>query len=246
MANPTVPPAAVPPPDPVAARGIARDRHRRELDALLDYTPLPHASITPTPAEVIVTVGRLDDLADWAVALGGTPEMSPTWEGTETWVLHTTIPMREEGRRLRVRVAALSPVGAPVPEVLEGASRLRPYGQDGATGPCPVYVGRRPVGAVLDVSVWMERVLAGLAELYAEDPEEMGERLAALLEEPPHLPEEDSEMTRLIKDIGAERLYIERPGRLGAHLAQLASPLERAEMEQAGRPIAPSNPGVAA
>ncbi|WP_062214755.1 hypothetical protein [Streptomyces sp. NBRC 109706] len=209
------------------------------MDALLGYMPLPHSTITPTPTEVGVTVATLDDLAEWALALGGTPAISPPWDGVETWALHTTIPVGDDRRRLRARVAALAPVDAPVPPALEGASRMRL----GAV-PTPIYVDRRPVGAALDITAHMERVLRTLAEAYVDTPDEIGEIFERLLVEPEFGPAR--EMDGLIDSLDAGEIRLWQPGRMADQLAACASPEERSLMAEARRPIPPAGPGVAA
>lgn len=233
MPNPTVPPAALTPPDPAVARTVARDHNGREIEALLDHTPLPHATITPTPEEVIVTAGTLDDLAQWAHALGGSPLISPLWEGTETWTLRTSIPASHgDSPGVGLRVSATVAAGVPVPEALEGASRMRAYGH--ASQVC---VDRRPVGAVLDVSAHMQRVLTVLAVACVENGDEMAERLGVLADGGL---EADVEMERLLEQLEAAEIRVWQPGHLAAALATCASPEERKLIAEAQRPISQS------
>lgn len=237
MPNPTVPSAALTPPDPAVARSVTRDHNAREIWALLDHTPLPHATITPTPADVIVTVGTLDDLAQWALALGGVPMLSPLWEGTETWMLRTSIPASHgDSPGVGLRVSATVAAGAPVPEALEGASRMRAYGQVSS-----VCVERLPVGAALDITAHMQRVLTVLAEAWREDGDEMAERLGVLADGGL---EADVEMERLLEQLEAAEIRVWQPGHLAAALATCASPEERKIMDEARQSI--PRAGVAA
>ncbi|MFF9088597.1 hypothetical protein ACF1BE_19635 [Streptomyces sp. NPDC014991] len=74
--------------------------------SMLDYLPLPAATLTPRPDTVHITVTSANDLSRWMYDLGGRIEQSGGTAGVALWTLHTTTPPRGDGSTVSIRVHA--------------------------------------------------------------------------------------------------------------------------------------------
>ena len=74
--------------------------------AMLDYLPLPAATLTPRPDAVHVTVTGARDLSRWMYDLGGRIVQSSGADGVALWTLHTSTPARGDGSTVPIRVHA--------------------------------------------------------------------------------------------------------------------------------------------
>ncbi|MFE9624247.1 hypothetical protein [Streptomyces sp. NPDC006527] len=74
--------------------------------SMLDYLPLPAATMTPRPDAVHITVTSARDLSRWMYDLGGRIVQSSGADGVALWTLHTETPERGDGSRVPIRVHA--------------------------------------------------------------------------------------------------------------------------------------------
>jgi hypothetical protein len=77
------------------------------VSALLDYLPLPVATMTPRPDAVHITVTSARDLSRWMYDLGGRIVQSSGADGVALWTLHTATPVRSDGSTVPIRVHAV-------------------------------------------------------------------------------------------------------------------------------------------
>lgn len=102
------------PPVDIAARCAAMSDNRIAVEILLGYTALPHPVIVPTPERVHVTVADVDDLAVWLHERGGEVHVSPEFEGSRLYVLHTRTDEDRNGSSVEIWVSCSVPSSASV------------------------------------------------------------------------------------------------------------------------------------
>ncbi|AZM53300.1 hypothetical protein DMA15_12460 [Streptomyces sp. WAC 01529] len=92
--------------------------------AMLDYLPLPAATMTPRPDAVHITVTSARELSQWMYALGGRHVRTAGADGVVLWTLHTQTPERRGGSAVPIRVHAAVVDGEDVlDEVRPGVTR---------------------------------------------------------------------------------------------------------------------------
>ncbi|MGW2742327.1 hypothetical protein [Streptomyces sp. NPDC001450] len=75
--------------------------------SMLDYLPLPAATLTPRPDAVHITVTGARDLSRWLYDLGGGIVQSSGADGVAMWTVHTSTPERGDGSTVPIRVHAV-------------------------------------------------------------------------------------------------------------------------------------------
>ena len=91
--------------------------------SLLDYLPLPAATVTPRADAVHITVVSARELSEWLYNLGGRIEQSSGTDDVALWTLHTLTPARGDGSTVPIRVHAAIVTGDDV------LAELRPGGE---------------------------------------------------------------------------------------------------------------------
>lgn len=110
-------------PDAQKSTALTQRANAREVELLLDRTPLPAPVLIPRPEHVHVMAADVDDLGEWLRELGGEIHVSPTFEGAQLWVLHTSTDPREDGSSVAVLVSVPVPVGELVMDWIRSAVR---------------------------------------------------------------------------------------------------------------------------
>ena len=77
---------------------------RLAVEAVIDRLALPAPTLVARPDVVHVTVGTVDDLAQWTYALGGDVRRGIPLDDVSVWTLRTETPQRRDGSTVAIRV----------------------------------------------------------------------------------------------------------------------------------------------